>query len=180
MLEARDFAERPVQPKLSLRVVDENKKIVVPPEQVAWLNPRPGEFVASLPPSLQVKADTTWSVEVQAEMPGGPPQVYTDRLQLFRSRYITHVTTDKPMYQPGESVYFRSLTLDRATLRPVQEELALEVTIRNGRGEQVFQEVAAARLKSATTNEPVNGPDGGGRLRDSTRSARWRVHPDGQ
>ncbi|HMP58543.1 MAG TPA: alpha-2-macroglobulin family protein [Gemmatales bacterium] len=158
-LDVRNFADQPVQPKLSLRIVDEQKQTVVPPDQVAWLNPRPGSFVASLPPDLEVRSDTTWSVEVTAELPGLPPQVYTDRMQLFRSRFVTHVTTDKPMYQPGESVFFRGLALERATLRPVRDELLFDFTITNARGEQVFRETGPAQVLDSATGSPILGPD---------------------
>ena len=30
--------------------------------------------------------------------------------------YLAHLYTDKPMYQPGETVRFRSLTLERFSL----------------------------------------------------------------
>lgn len=158
-LEARDLNDQPVQPKLRLQIVDEQQRIVVPPEQVVWHQPRPGDFLASLPPSLVVASDVNWSVEVTAELPGSAPQTFRDRFQLFRSRYLTHVTTDKPLYQPGETVYFRTLTLERATLRPPQEELTLDFSITNGRGEQVFQQSGRAQVKSAADGEILKGPD---------------------
>lgn len=38
------------------------------------------------------------------------------------------VTTDKPLYQPGQTIHIRTLTLDRASLRPAAErEMVLEV-----------------------------------------------------
>lgn len=158
-LEARDFNDQPVQPKLRLQIVDDQRRIVVPPEQVAWHQTRPGDFLASLPPSLVVASDVNWSVEVTAELPGSAPQTFRDRFQLFRSRYLTHVTTDKPLYQPGEHVYFRVLTLERASLRPPQEELLLDITITNGRGEPVFQQAGLAQIKSAADDEVLKGPD---------------------
>ena len=35
-----------------------------------------------------------------------------------RTRCITYLTTDRPVYRPGESVYFRSVTLNRQSLAP--------------------------------------------------------------
>lgn len=41
-----------------------------------------------------------------------------EKVRLFGPVYATMLATDKPAYRPGETVYFRSLTLDRVTFRP--------------------------------------------------------------
>jgi hypothetical protein len=53
------------------------------------------------------------------------------REALKQSRPVaeTYLTLDKPLYQPGEVVRFRSLTLDRATLRPLTEKLRLTYVV---------------------------------------------------
>src|SRR5207245_1571613 len=48
---------------------------------------------------------------------------------LTPATYRTHLATDKPMYQPGETVRFRSLTLERFSLQPAKERLSLRYTI---------------------------------------------------
>ena len=40
---------------------------------------------------------------------------------------MTHLATDKPLYKPGETVYFRSLTLDRATFKPPETRTCARV-----------------------------------------------------
>ena len=40
-------------------------------------------------------------------------------LDIPRTRTITYLTTDRPVYRPGETIYFRSLTLNRRSLQPV-------------------------------------------------------------
>jgi len=38
------------------------------------------------------------------------------RLAVDPVRYATHLVLDKPLYQPGETIYYRSLTLSRFAL----------------------------------------------------------------
>jgi putative zinc finger protein len=49
-----------------------------------------------------------------------------DRIRLFGPVYATMLVTDKPTYRPGETLYFRSLTLDRTTFLPPDREQVLE------------------------------------------------------
>src|SRR5205807_6055880 len=73
--------------------------------------------------------------------------------------YLTHLYTDKPMYRPGETVRFRSLTLERFSLKPPEQDFQLVFTITNPNGEEVFHLEGAPRLVSASGNAPVLGPD---------------------
>ncbi|MBN9120568.1 MAG: alpha-2-macroglobulin, partial [Planctomycetes bacterium] len=57
--------------------------------------------------------------------------VLADRLPLARPVYVTHLVTDKPLYKPGEVVRFRSLTLDRSSLRPPEHDLHLIFRLRD-------------------------------------------------
>ena len=45
--------------------------------------------------------------------------------------FITHLATDKPLYKPGETIRFRSLTLDRSTLQPPDHDLHLKFRLRD-------------------------------------------------
>ncbi len=51
------------------------------------------------------------------------------RIPLARPVYVTHLATDKPLYKQGEVVFFRSLTLDRATFMPPDKDMTLEFRI---------------------------------------------------
>ncbi|QJX00640.1 alpha-2-macroglobulin family protein [Frigoriglobus tundricola] len=57
--------------------------------------------------------------------------VLAERLPLARPVYVTHLVTDKPLYKPGETVRFRSLTLDRSSLRPPEHDLHLIFKLRD-------------------------------------------------
>ncbi len=73
------------------------------------------------------KKETAQQVSLQGEV------------RLTAPIYLTHLTTDKPMYQPGEVVRFRSLTLDRHSLTPPSDEFQLVYTLTNPLGaEQVL------------------------------------------
>ncbi|MCI0464749.1 MAG: hypothetical protein L0Z62_48110 [Gemmataceae bacterium] len=82
-----------------------------------------------------------------------------ESLDLIHSLYATHLTTDRPMYRPGEVVRFRSLTLDRFSLNPAEEDFLLTFRITDGRGSEVFKAQGAARVKGENGKEIV-GPDG--------------------
>jgi hypothetical protein len=64
-----------------------------------------------------------------------------------RDEYRGHVTTDRPVYRPGQKVYFRAIILARtvegeetpAGSWSVPQPLPFEVTVRDTRGEKVFQ-----------------------------------------
>ena len=53
-----------------------------------------------------------WSSPPAARVADAPTRAVTlqGKVQLTAPVYLTHLTTDKPMYQPGETVRFRSLT----------------------------------------------------------------------
>ena len=49
-----------------------------------------------------------------------------ERVRLFGPVFTTMLATDKPTYRPGETLFFRSLTLDRITFRPPDREQKLQ------------------------------------------------------
>ena len=80
-----------------------------------------------------------------------------ERIPLARPMYVTHLQTDKPLYKPGETVRFRSLTLERSTLRPPANDQHLRFSLRDP-GDAVTQlDVGNGRLLRDL--QPVMGPD---------------------
>ena len=55
-------------------------------------------------------------------------------IRLYGPIYATLLTTDKTSYRPGEQLHFRSLTLDRVTLRTPSREQNLRFTFRKSDG----------------------------------------------
>src|SRR5207245_9346131 len=77
--------------------------------------------------------------------------------------YVTHLATDKPMYQPGETVRFRSLTLERFSLKPPEENINLVYTLIQPSGAQIQLGQGAALVSQQNTQTgqvtQILGPD---------------------
>ena len=82
--------------------------------------------------------------------------------RLLEPVYTTFLTTDKPMYRPGETIYFRSLTLDRARLLPPGEDLSLKFELIGPNGKPVPGQTLTGRPSPVAPGSfaPILGPDG--------------------
>ncbi|MFO0926635.1 MAG: alpha-2-macroglobulin family protein [Gemmataceae bacterium] len=133
----------------------------------------PGEYRVQLPPSVRLepgqaldmlvsaRKKSTFGTAAKSEVAKASGAVTVEGLvRLTAPVYVTHLTTDKPMYQPGETVWFRSLTLDRQTLTPPADEFRLKYTVTTPLG--AVQDVArgTTMLLRAGDNKPIAGPDG--------------------
>ncbi|MFO0809348.1 MAG: alpha-2-macroglobulin family protein [Gemmataceae bacterium] len=112
-----------------------------------------------LPPDLPLTPNRELFLELEAKGEVGPPSELRERLQLATPMFITHLATDKPMYQPGETVRFRSLTLDRLRLRPPSEDFTLSFVVRDPRNVETAI-VTGRALLTGPDGRPVTGPDG--------------------
>ncbi len=79
-----------------------------------------------LPDSLLIPEGS--SLVVTATSAGGQVSRSTLEIPLEPTRCITHLSIDRPVYRPGETIFFRSLTLQRRTLQagfevPIRFEL---------------------------------------------------------
>src|SRR5262249_37905690 len=83
----------------------------------------------------------------------------SEALQLIGTVHVSHLTTDKPMYRPGETVHFRSLTLERFSLKPAQEDFQLVYSVRKPTGEEVPVLAGSSLLFDEKTQSPLLGPD---------------------
>src|SRR5262249_38306309 len=125
---------------------------------------REGLYHVSIPASLDLRPGRSLAMSVAARRKNDNRRLSLQgALRLTAPVYLTHLTTDKPTYQPGEFVHFRSLTIDRASLRPAAEDSrlvywlimpngAVKTTLRGGN--------SLIRLDSKNQPSPVNGPDG--------------------
>ena len=136
---------------------------VVPVEQKGQR--KAGSYRLTLPADLPLRPGSRPTLLVHAKRDAGAQTELSETLELAHSAYVTHLATDKPMYQPGETVYFRSLTLDRFTLRPTEENFHLIYRISNS---EVRDKVIASRERATLlADDPtgknrtaVNGADG--------------------
>src|SRR5205085_5980584 len=106
----------PVAARLDVRVVDQQGKAVLEETDVKT----DGEHQLTLQPNLPLLPGTALALEVNARHEGDADadSSLREHLELAAPVYVTHLATDRPMYQPGEKVYFRSLTLERFSLKP--------------------------------------------------------------
>ncbi len=119
-----------------------------------------GKYNLTLPADLPLKPQGPLTLVVSANLLDGAQSAQvSEKLNLAAPVYVTHLDTDKPMYQPGEVVRYRSLTLERFSLKPAQEDLRLiyELITPTGGKQTLIQN--ANGLTDAAGAE-VHGPDG--------------------
>lgn len=59
-------------------------------------------------------------------------------------RYLTHISTDKPIYRPGEPVFLRAVILHQESRRPLEKDVLGTIEIKGPKGEVVLQSPVAA------------------------------------
>ncbi|MCI0699826.1 MAG: alpha-2-macroglobulin, partial [Planctomycetia bacterium] len=107
----------------------------------------------------QVKPGSDLFLEVVAHMEDRKT-VLAERLPLGRPVYITHLVTDKPLYKPGETIRFRSLTLDRSSLRPPEHDIHLKFRLLGpGDTEIPLGDGSEGNGRLLRNLQPVLGPD---------------------
>jgi len=89
-----------------------------------------------LPPDLE---DGDYRVEVRTRSRVGTSSF--ERGVTVRRSFRTLVTTDKPIYQPGQVIHIRTLTLATADQRPASGQ-AIVVEVQDAKGNKVFKKLA--------------------------------------
>ncbi len=89
----------------------------------------------------------------------------TEAIRLLEPVYTTMLVTDRPMYRPGETMYFRSVTLDRTRFLPPTREMNLRFELKGPNGQQVALQPDVVGLAKPVTvvngqQSFVVGPDG--------------------
>lgn len=143
--------------RLQVRAVDQASKKVLY-EQVYDTSRQPA-INFTLPRDVPIKPDTQLTLELEADLGEGAPVTVREHLSLAFPQYVTHLTTDRPLYRPGETVRFRSLTLERFALTPAHEELRLRFRILGPNGAELYKIDRLGTLVDAD-KKPVTWPDG--------------------
>ncbi|HZT78779.1 MAG TPA: hypothetical protein VFA26_01035, partial [Gemmataceae bacterium] len=155
-----NLAGQKVATWLDFRVKNQAGEVVYKEEAIPT---NEGEHRLVLPPDLPLAPNTRLSLEVVARK-GDTDARLTEHLDLVAPLYQTHLATDKPMYRPGEVVRFRSLTLERFSLKPAAEPLRLVYSILKPSGERVVIGYGSAELRRGDAagkgQSVVLGPDG--------------------
>lgn len=175
-IETKNMNGEKEKARLNITVKDmENGRVVLEQKDVAT----DGNYTLSLPADVPATASNQLALQVAARSERGQQKgALTENLTLARSVYVTQLVTDKPMYQPGETVHFRSLTLDRYTLKPAAEDFRLTYSVLNSQGKPValFESdafggvanngapripelVRAPRVYAASTGRDIAGPN---------------------
>jgi hypothetical protein len=154
-IQTRDPAGQPAPAIVTYQVKDLSEKVVAEPTSLMTS----GDVVVKLPPTLPLTPNRNLVLEVAAERTGGTKAVLREQIKLAAPLFITHLATDKPLYQPGEVVRFRSLTLDRASLKPAEEPLNIQFEVLDALGTKTAI-VAGNGLVNQPDGKPVLGPDG--------------------
>jgi Putative zinc-finger len=109
-----------------------------------------GATAVVLPAALPVQPGTAVQLVVKAATGGGGAARLSEVLSTTGASYDTHVVLNKPAYRPGETLSFRTLTLDRFSQKPPGRELRLTFTLRDGRN-------AVRQLQGNTRPDGVAG-----------------------
>jgi len=105
----------------------------------------------------KVKPGTELFLEVIGFTDDDRKSVLAENIPLARPVYVTHLATDKPLYKPGETIRFRSLTLDGASLQPPPNDSHLRFRLRSPGDVIVPLDEGNGRLWSNL--QSVLGPD---------------------
>ena len=98
---------------------------------------------------------------MQFQTPGADGKLITltDNLRLGSPEYVTHLANDRSTYRPGDTVRFRSLTLERFSLKPAQEKFHLRYRIVGPSDVELLNKEFASTLVGPQ-NQALKGPGG--------------------
>ena len=74
-----------------------------------------GRYQFNVPDGLKVPSGSSLKVFAAGQGQSGSATI---SIPLEPTRCLTYLTVDKPVYRPGETVWYRSLTLERYSMRP--------------------------------------------------------------
>jgi hypothetical protein len=153
----RNLNDQPTLAKISVEIKDRGQTIGTP----VAVQTAPGAYHVTLPPDLPIRPGSQPTLVVSARCDNGSQVDLREEMQLAGPVYVTHLTIDKPMYQPGEKVHFRSLTLDRSNLQPADQDLNVQyvLTLPGGQQQMVAQGRTALQGEGKDAGKPLLGPD---------------------
>lgn len=154
---------QPVAAALDVTVTDSAGKV----RAEAKFDPAAPGVTFRLPASVwtDLPSGTGLTLTVTATDPAtGQKSRLAEPINLLPPVYATFLTTDRPLYQPGDTLFFRSLTLDRARFIPPDRDLVLRFDLLDPRGAPVKGLSLTGRSSPAISKgdelSPVLGPDG--------------------
>lgn len=162
-VQVNDRQERPLPARIDAQVVDASGRVYYRVSSSS----RDGTERVVLPRDLPLEPNRRLSLVVHASAAPGQVGEVQESLDLNTPLYATYLTTDKPLYGPGEIVRFSSLTLERFHLTPPQQALHLiyslttpqhdTVEIGQGRDEVIHSDGHDVTWPSGQTVHGVGG-----------------------
>jgi hypothetical protein len=95
--------------------------------------PSDGDLAVTLPAGLPVEPGAAPWLEISARA-GGAEEKLKQKLHVEPPEYLLQLALSKSVCEPGEVVYFRTLTLERFRLRPPGRAIPLRFTLRAPQG----------------------------------------------
>jgi len=162
----KTLRQEPMPARISVTVRDQNQREVFKQENVS----SPGNLLVNLPRDLALKPDTVLTLEVRAQGDQNRKIELSETIPLAGPVYVTHLVTDKPLYRPGETVRFRSLTVERFSLRPADDDMELiySLTTPGGAKTTILKGISQLSLaagpraggaEARRATHPILGPD---------------------
>jgi hypothetical protein len=134
--------------KVEARLVDGANKEIFRSEEM----PIRGERVVSLPAGLAVQAGAQTRLEIRAGV-GKRTEELKEEVVAAPADPLTQLALNKRLYHVGEIVFFRSVTLDRYTLRPPEKPQRLQQSLRDDKGKTVLALVNATGAGGISSGE---------------------------
>jgi hypothetical protein len=162
-IRATDSVGRPVSAAVEVAVADSTGKLRAEAkfEPDAAMKGVTFRLPASAWTDLPAGAGLT--MRITAADATGQQSRLAEPINLLPPVYTTHLATDRPLYQPGETVFFRSLTLDRTRLLPPERDLALRYVLADPAGRPTaltLSGMSSPAVLEGVSPKPVPGPDG--------------------
>lgn len=90
--------------------------------------------------AIEIPADLRAARRVSVVADNGRDRVsHTFKLDTAAAGSLTHLTTDRPIYRPGETIYTRALLLDRVTLQPKHADTRCSAKLLDAKGATITE-----------------------------------------
>ncbi|MCI0462848.1 MAG: MG2 domain-containing protein [Gemmataceae bacterium] len=109
-----------------------------------------GDRTLVLPSHLKLPSQATARLEVTAQGQGDRADIQ-EQLRVAEPVLATHLAVAQTVFRPGETVFFRSLTLERFGRKPPEQTLTVQYTLRDPSG------VVLERRTSPTRKDGIGG-----------------------
>lgn len=145
------------QQLMNVKAINQKTQKSVFSQQVPIQPNNQANFV--LPSDVPIKPNEDIALQFEVPGPDGKLITLTDNLKIAALEYVTHLATDRPLYRPGETVRFRSLTLERFSFKPAQEKFHLRFRIVGPNDVELYNK-EAANYVTTPTKKVIMAPNG--------------------